>query len=111
VKDRYIYATKPDLQQSGLRLTSEQHERYEPLTGVAAAPIRRDREKIGVLTVFTEAQKPKMRASDFIELHRRLAGSLSPVISKHVPRRGPLEMRSISTLEDASHHRSGILAG
>jgi hypothetical protein len=109
VKDSYTYATEPELQQSGLRLTSEQHERYEPLTGVAAAPIRRDGEQIGVLTVFTEAKEPKMQDPEFIELHREMADGLSPVISKSVPKKGPLEMESIGTAE-APRHSSGVLA-
>jgi hypothetical protein len=110
VEDAYIYATGPDLHQSGLRLTSEQHKRYGPLTGVAAAPIRRDGEKIGVLTVYTEAEKPQMQDSEFIKLHRKLADSLSPVISRHVPKTGPLKMEPINTLGEAAHHKSGILA-
>ena len=110
VEDSYIYATEPDLQRSGLRLTSEQHERYEPLTGVAAAPIRRDGEEIGVLTVFTEAEEPKMQDPEFIELHRELADGLSSIISKYVPKMGTLKLESISTTGEALYHRSGVLA-
>ena len=109
VEDRYIYATEPDLQQSGLRLTSQQHARYEPLTGVAAAPIRREGEEIGVLVVFTEAEEPKMQDPEFIELHRRLADGLSSIISEHVPKKGALAMKSISGVEEAPRHSSGVL--
>jgi hypothetical protein len=106
VENLYLYATDKDrLKDPGLRLTSDQARRYDHLRGVAAAPIRTDGKKIGVLTIFT-AVDPKMTDPEFIALHRRLADALSSTISEYVADAGPLKLESINA-EQAPSHKSG----
>lgn len=91
VEDKYLYGVGDKLKQPKLRLTLEQLERYKHLTGVAAAPMHDGHEMIGVLTVFTNSDSPRMQERGFRDMHRRLATLLSPVIRKYVPKLGALE--------------------
>jgi hypothetical protein len=108
VADKYCYAVHDELRQSGLRLTSEQHKRYEDLTGVAAAPIHKNGVKIGVLTSFTRGDHPQMMDPRFIALHRKLAVALAPVVGDYIPREGALALRSFD-IGDAPSHDSGFV--
>jgi hypothetical protein len=91
VESQYLYGVGDELKQPKLRLTLEQLERYEHLTGVAATPMYDGDEKIGVLTIFTNSDSPMMRKKKFWDMHRRLATLLSPVIRRYVPKVGALE--------------------
>ncbi|HEX7244078.1 MAG TPA: hypothetical protein VF245_00760 [Solirubrobacterales bacterium] len=91
VEDKYLYGVNDRLSQPKLRLTAEQLKRYEHLTGVAAAPIHDGDRKVGVLTIFTDAEHPIMTEKPFRDMHRRLAKRLAPVIREYVPETGALE--------------------
>jgi hypothetical protein len=109
VANQYLFALHDRLNDPALRLTPEQHKRYAPLTGVAAAPIQNEQgEPIGVLTIFSKGEDPQMDDPEFIELHRALAQALSPVVSTYVAGEGPLEFEAIRP-EQAQGRESGSI--
>lgn len=110
VEDVYLFAMHGELKRPELRLTAEQHQHFDGLTGVAAAPIHdADKSRIGVLTIFTEVAEPCMNDPAFIERHRRLAGALSSIVARRVQKAGALRLPSIET-RDAPRYESGSIA-
>lgn len=111
VSKTYLHGEGDELRQQKLRLTEEQLESFEHLTGVAAAPIKDGERVIGVLTVFTAAEKPQTGEEKFISDHQELAEWLAPVIKKYVPERGPLTPEDLARPRVQSVKREHSPAG
>lgn len=78
VANNYVYAVGDAVSDATHGLTAAQQLRYKRLTGVSAAPIRdRDGSPIGVLTICTELEDPKMREPVFVKQQVALAAELA----------------------------------
>jgi hypothetical protein len=78
VANKYVYAVGDAVSDATHGLTAAQQRRYKRLTGVSAAAIRNlDGTPIGVLTICTELENPKMREPVFVKLQLALAAEIA----------------------------------